>query len=112
MFNIHFSIERWKWNPDFGLWVSNKGRFRSRDKRDLPINIEQGGYCTIYCGGTTHKHMTAHRVVMLTWRPTANAENLTIDHIDHNTIRAIRWVSSLTCAFPCMRVPRRMPRLA
>ena len=97
MFDIHFSIERWKWNPDFGIYVSNKGRFRSRDKRDLPINIEQSGYCTIYCGGTTHKHMTAHRVVMLTWRPTANAENLTIDHLDHNkrnnALDNLEWVT-------------------
>jgi hypothetical protein len=97
MFNIHFSIERWKWNADFGLWVSNKGRFRSRDKRDLPINIEQSGYCTVYCGGTAHKHVKAHRVVMLTWRPTANAENLTIDHLDHNkrnnALDNLEWVT-------------------
>ena len=97
MFNIHFSIERWKWNADFGLWVSNKGHFRSRDKRNLPINIDQGGYCTIYCGGTVHKHMTAHRVVMLTWRPTSNAENLTIDHLDHNkrnnALDNLEWVT-------------------
>ena len=97
MFNIHLSIERWKWNADFGLWVSNKGRFRSRDKRDTPIQISEGGYCAIYCGGTTHKYMSAHRVVMLTWRPTANAENLTIDHLDHNkrnnALTNLEWVT-------------------
>jgi hypothetical protein len=97
MFDLHFFIERWKWNPDFGLWVSNKGRFRTRDKRDVPIQISEGGYCVIYCGGTTHKHMSAHRVVMLTWRPTANAENLTIDHIDHNkrnnALDNLEWVT-------------------
>lgn len=97
MFNIHFSIERWKWNPDFGIYVSNKGRFRTRDKRDVPIQISEGGYCVVYCGGTIHKHMSAHRVVMLTWRPTANAENLTIDHLDHNkrnnALTNLEWVT-------------------
>lgn len=97
MFNIHFSIERWKWNADFGIYVSNKGRFRSRDKRDLPIKIGNGGYCMVYCGGNTHKYLSAHRVVMLTWRPTANAENLTVDHLDHNkrnnALDNLEWVT-------------------
>jgi hypothetical protein len=41
--------------------------------------------------------MLAHRVVMLTWRPTANAENLTVDHLDHNkrnnSLDNLEWVS-------------------
>jgi hypothetical protein len=98
MFNIRFSVERWKWNADFGIYVSNKGRFRSCDKRDLPIQIAQNGYCWVYCGGSVHKHMLAHRVVMLTWRPTANAENLTVDHLDHNkrnnSLENLEWVTS------------------
>lgn len=97
MFNIHFSIERWKWNPDFELYVSNRGRFRNRDKRDVPIQVGQGGYCWVYCGGTTHKHLLAHRVVLLTWRPTPNAEHLTIDHLNHNkrdnSLANLEWVT-------------------
>jgi hypothetical protein len=97
MFNFHFSIERWKWNADFGIYVSNKGRFRSRDKRDLPIQVKENGYCTVYCSGRVHRQMLAHRVVMLTWRPTANAENLTVDHLDHNkrnnSLDNLEWVS-------------------
>lgn len=97
MFNIHLSIERWKWNPDFELYVSNKGHFRNRDKKDVPIQVGNGGYCWVYCGGTTHKHLLAHRVVMLTWRPTPNAEHLTIDHLNHNkrdnSLGNLEWVT-------------------
>ena len=97
MFNIHFSIERWKWNADFGIYVSNKGRFRSRDKKDLPIKVGNGGYCYIHCNGTVNKYRLAHRVVMLTWRPTDDAENLTVDHKDHNkrnnAVDNLEWVT-------------------
>lgn len=97
MFNIHLSIERWKWNADFGIYVSNKGRFKNSDKKLIPIQIKEGGYCSVYCGGSVHRQMLAHRVVMLTWRPTANAENLTVDHLDHNkrnnSLENLEWVT-------------------
>jgi hypothetical protein len=97
MFNFHFSIERWKWNADFGIYVSNKGRFRSRDKKDLPIKINQKGYCLVYCEGTINKYRFAHRVVMLTWRPNDDAENLTVDHLNHNkrdnSLSNLEWVT-------------------
>ena len=97
MFNIHFSIERWKWNADFGIYVSNKGRFRTRDKKELPIKIGNGGYCYVHCSGTVNKYRLAHRVVMLTWRPTDDAENLTVDHLDHNkrnnSVSNLEWVT-------------------
>lgn len=97
MFRIHFSVERWRYNKEFEIYVSNKGHFRNREKKDLPIQIGQGGYCLVYCGGSVHKHILAHRVVMLTWRPTANAENLTVDHLDHNkrnnALDNLEWVS-------------------
>ena len=97
MFNIHFFIERWKWNPIFGIYVSTKGRFRNQDKKDIPVQIGDSGYCMVYCGGTVHRHLSAHRVVMLTWRPTDNAENLTVDHLDHNkrnnALDNLEWVT-------------------
>lgn len=97
MFNIHLSIERWKWNPTFGIYVSTKGRFRNQDKKDIPVQIGDSGYCMVYCGGTVHRHLSAHRVVMLTWRPTDNAENLTVDHLDHNkrnnALDNLEWVT-------------------
>ena len=97
MFKIHFSIERWKWNADFGIYVSNKGHFRTRDKKDLPIKINQKGYCLVHCGGNVNKYRFAHRVVMMTWRPMDDAENLTVDHLDHNkrnnSVDNLEWVT-------------------
>jgi hypothetical protein len=97
MFRIHFSIERWRYNKEFEIYVSNKGHFRNREKKDIPIKIGNGGYCMVYCGGNIHKYLSAHRVVMLTWRPTANAENLTVDHLDHNkrnnALENLEWVT-------------------
>lgn len=97
MFNIHFFVERWKWSADFGIYVSNRGHFRSRDKKDLPIKIGNGGYCYVYCEGTVNRYLLAHRVVMLVWKPTLNAEGLTVDHLDHNkrnnSLTNLEWVT-------------------
>lgn len=97
MFNIHFFVEKWKWNADFGIYVSNRGRFRTRDKKDLPIKVGNGGYCYVYCEGTINQYRLAHRVVMLTWCPTDDAENLTVDHLDHNkrnnAVDNLEWVT-------------------
>ena len=97
MFSIRLSIERWKWNADFGIYVSNKGHFRSRDKKDLPVKITQGGYCCVYCEGTVNAYRLAHRVVLLTWRPNGDAENMTVDHLNHNKrcneLDNLEWVT-------------------
>lgn len=97
MFNFIFKIERWKYNKTYQVWVSNQGRFRNKSKADLPVNIGKGGYCYIKVECSTCHYMLAHRLVMLTWRPTPDAENLTVDHLDHNkrnnSLSNLEWVS-------------------
>ena len=88
------NIERWKWNDEYRIYVSNTGRFKDEYKKELPIKIGDNGYCYIqtYIG-----FKIAHRIVMMTWRPTRNMEDLTVDHLDHNkrnnTLSNLEWVS-------------------
>lgn len=94
---IKLDIERWKYNPTFELYVSNKGHIRNKSKADVAPKIMQNGYMVVYVHGSLNKYLLLHRVVMLTWKPTPEAEELTVDHIDHNkrnnALSNLEWVS-------------------
>ena len=94
---IKLNIERWKYNPTFELYVSNMGHIRNKSKADIASKILQGGYCVVYVYGSLNKYMLLHRVVMLTWKPTPEAEELTVDHLDHNkrnnALSNLEWVT-------------------
>lgn len=91
---IILRIERWKFNKDFGVYVSSQGNFKDRQKRRLPIRVNQNGYCMVKteCG-----LILAHRLVMFTWKPIPNAESLTVDHLNHNkrdnSVENLEWVT-------------------
>lgn len=91
---IILRIERWKFNKDYGVYVSTQGNFKDRHKRRLPIKINQGGYCAVK---TESGWILCHRLVMFTWRPIPNAENLTVDHLNHNkrdnSVENLEWVT-------------------
>jgi hypothetical protein len=94
---ISLRVERWKFNKDYGVYVSTLGHFKDRYKRSLPIKIGQGGYCLIKTEAPGFPWKLAHRLVMLTWKPIPDAENLTVDHLDHNkrdnSIYNLEWVT-------------------
>ena len=91
---IILRIERWKFNKDFGVYVSSQGNFKDRQKRRLPIRVNQNGYCMIK---TERGLVLAHRLVMFTWKPIPNAESLTVDHLNHNkrdnSVENLEWVT-------------------
>ena len=91
---IFLGIERWKWNKEYRVYVSNMGHFKDEHKEDLPFKTTNSGYLNVKtrCG-----YKLAHRLVMLTWRPIPGAEDLTVDHLDHNkrnnALTNLEWVT-------------------
>ena len=94
---ISLRIERWKFNKDYGVYVSTLGHFKDRHKRLLPIKINDRGYCLVKTEAPKQPWKLAHRIVMLTWKPIPDAENLTVDHLDHNkrdnSLANLEWVT-------------------
>ena len=93
--SISFKIEKWKWNEEYRVYVSTLGHFKDEHKNNMPVKINsKTGYCMIT---TPYGIKTAHRLVMLTFRPIPNAESLTIDHLNHNKrcneLRNLEWVT-------------------
>lgn len=79
---LKLNIERWKWNSEFRIYVSNMGNFKDEHKKPIAVKIGSGsGYIKIK---TPYGVKSAHRLVMLTWKPIPNAEDMTVDHLDHN----------------------------
>lgn len=94
---IKINIERWKYNPTFELYVSNMGHIRNKSKADIAPKIMENGYVVVYVNGSINGYVLLHRVVMLTWKPTPEAEQLTVDHLDHNkrnnALSNLEWVT-------------------
>ena len=95
---ISLRIERWKFNKEYGIYVSTLGNFKDRHKRRLPIKIEHNGYCKVKTEAPYGAWKFAHRLVMLTWKPIPDAENLTVDHLNHNkrdnSLANLEWVTA------------------
>jgi hypothetical protein len=93
---IRLEIERWKWNEHYLIWVSNKGRFKDGNKKDVPIMINDSGYVSVKVFNGD-KPIEAHRVVMITWKPIEGYKHLTVDHLDHNkrnnAVSNLEWVT-------------------
>lgn len=89
-----FRMERWKWNKEYRIYVSNMGHFMDEYKKIIPVKINQNGYVLIK---TKYGYESGHRLVMKTWRPTAAMDKLTVDHLDHNkrnnSVENLEWVT-------------------
>ena len=93
---LHIEWERWKWNDEYGLWVSTFGNFKSDKKKDMKVKTNGSGYLSVksYKAG---KFILAHRLVLLTWKPIADVDSMTVDHLDHNKrnnrLSNLEWVT-------------------
>lgn len=92
---LHIEIERWKWNSEYQIYVSNLGNFKDLNKETVKPLIDQKGYMSVPTGNG--KMLRAHRLVMLTWKPIANYEQMTVDHLDHNKrnnrVSNLEWIT-------------------
>ena len=91
---LKLNIERWRWNEEYRIYVSTLGHFKDEYKKPIAIKINNNGYCLVQ---TNAGLRLAHRLVLLTWRPIPDAENLTVDHLDHNktnnSLNNLEWVT-------------------
>lgn len=99
---IHIEVEKWKFNKNYNLYVSNMGNFKDKNKEDIKLMVEKGGYLQVpVCNNKQGKikYLQAHRVVMETWCPKQNMwkDKLTVDHLDHNKrnnkAKNLEWVT-------------------
>ena len=102
MFKVHICIEKWKFNKNYQLWVSNLGNFKDKSKETITPKVAKDGYLVIpVCNNKRGeiKYLFAHRIVMETWCPRADMwkEKLTVDHLNHNkrdnTTKNLEWVT-------------------
>ena len=92
---LHIEFEKWKFNKEYGVWVSNFGNFKDIHKRPIPKKVySQNGYVSVK---TKHGNRMAHRLVMYTWCPIEDREAFTVDHLDHNKrnnrVDNLEWVN-------------------
>lgn len=91
---FHISIERWKFNKEYEVWVSNYGNVLDKEKN--PIRVKTSNKRYMVC--IVQKRLVAvHRLVLMTWQPRKDADTLTVDHINSNPrdnrLVNLEWVS-------------------
>lgn len=90
---LHIELERWKFNKEYQIYVSTFGNIKTKDKK-IKKPYPFSGYMVVKVRG---KSMFVHRLVLKTWKPINNADQMTVDHLDHNKrnnrLSNLEWVT-------------------
>lgn len=93
MFNIHITIERWKYSEQYEVYVSTLGKVRDKNKKDIEL-LPDRAMCFKTKDGKLH---SVHRLMMELFKPVENMRDLTVDHINgnckDNRLSNLRWLS-------------------
>lgn len=80
---IKLDIERWRFNEQAQLYVSNKGRVRRKNGTLIEFKVRRdNGYISIYTKESGF--WSVHQLVAQTWIPNSDPTKNTVDHLDHN----------------------------
>ena len=76
-------IERWRFNEQAQLYVSNKGRVRRKNGTLIEFKVRRdNGYISVYTKESGF--WSVHQLVAQTWIPNSDPTKNTVDHLDHN----------------------------
>lgn len=78
---FHITIERWKFNEQYKVWVSNQGNALDENKNPIKRMTSNQKYMIFRIDGSL---VQAHRLVLMTWQPRKDMDKLTVDHINSN----------------------------
>ena len=78
---FHITIERWKFNEQYKVWVSNQGNVLDENKNPIKRMTSNQKYMIFRINGSL---VQAHRLVLMTWQPRKDMDKLTVDHINSN----------------------------
>lgn len=79
--NPVFYFERWRYSKLYGMYVSNHGHLKDKNKKTIQPKVNQSGYLVVKL---KYGNEFVHRIVAAVWLPTEDMYHLTVDHLDHN----------------------------
>lgn len=81
--SIKLDIERWRFNEQAQLYVSNQGRVRRKNGALIEFKVRRdNGYISVYTKESGF--WSVHQLVAQTWIPNSDPTKNTVDHLDHN----------------------------